>query len=201
MADIRRCTEVYERKPMIWDNSPYARGVEVENGGYPINYPGKAVMCDLFEPFDIQHPADFPAYVDSRYYSNLVGLGEINKIKYMTFADFTWNTKDYNPDFSLFKALVRYVGRKNALLLLKFNDAYYKLVSTWGWVRFHKVNDDGFVVDQHIKDQADREIKAVKEAYRDLRTLDNAGLREEIYHLMDLKIRAWHELIAAPGGK
>src|SRR5699024_8283971 len=98
----------------IWDNSPYARALESKNGGYPMNYPGKSILCNLFEPFDIEYPKNFPTYLNPHYYSNNGGSGEINKIKNLTFADFTWNTKDYNPDFSLFKVLVRLFGKENA---------------------------------------------------------------------------------------
>src|SRR5690606_21257603 len=78
-ADIRRATDVYNAKPMLWDNTPYARTVESINGGYPINYPQKSVLCNLFEPYDIQYPENFSSYLDSRYYSNQTGSEEISK--------------------------------------------------------------------------------------------------------------------------
>jgi hypothetical protein len=201
LADIRRGTEVYKRKPMIWDNSPYARIVESANGGYPINYPGKSILCDLFEPFDIQYPENFPAYVDSRYYSNLGGFGEINKIKYMTFADFTWNTKDYNPDFSLFKALVQYVGVENAKLLLKFNDAYFQFVSDWAQLRMDVEHDSAFNYTAGQKAQAEQKIKAMKKAFDALKPVDNDALKKELEHTMNAKIDAWRKLCEVVSGQ
>ena len=71
MADIRRYSSHIKRKPMIWDNTPYARYLEGEYGGYPAHYPGKALMCSLFEPFDVIYPENFVELLDNHYYSNL----------------------------------------------------------------------------------------------------------------------------------
>ena len=195
MADIRRGTEVYTRKPMIWDNSPYARNIyKGWQGGYPTFYPKKSVMCSLFEPFDIQYPKNFPTYLNSDYYSNLGGFGEIPRIKYMTFADFTWNTKDYNPDFSLFKALVQYVGRENAKLLLKFNDAYYQFVSSWSQLRIDIEHAPDFKCSEKQKNQAEQEIKALNTAFNALKSIDNEALKTELKNEMNAKIGDWHKL-------
>ncbi len=45
----------------------------------------------------------------------------------MTVADYEWNTKAYDPEFALWKALVTAFGPTNAKTLLYFNDAYYGL--------------------------------------------------------------------------
>lgn len=201
-ADMYRFTALINRKPMVWDNSPYARGVEVKNGGYPINYPRKSVLCDLFEPFDVQYPKNFSDYLDGRYYSNNNGFGEINKIKYLTFADFAWNPEAYNPEFSLFKALVQYVGKENALLLLKFNGAYYKFVADWARVRMETAHHPGFKISEDQKDQAVREIKAMTDSFDALGSMDNKALRKELEGVMNAKIDAWHKLTgtaALPG--
>jgi hypothetical protein len=194
LADIRRVTELYKRKPMIFDNTPYARNVEVANGGYPINYPVRSVLCNLFEPFDIQYPKNFSSYLDSRYYSNLGGFGEINKIKYMTFSDFTWNSKDYNPDFSLFKALLQYVGEESAKLLLEFNDVYYKFVASWGQLRIEKEHNPLFKCSEKQINQAQEEIKNMKNAFEKLQPIKNDALKKELKEIMNSKIDAWYKL-------
>jgi len=194
-ADIFRFTELIKRKPMIWDNSPYARIVESKNGGYPINYPQKSILCNLFEPFDIQYPENFPSYINSHYYSNLGGYGEINKIKYLTFADFSWNTKDYNPDFSLYKAMVQYVGKDNALLLLKFNDAYFQFVSQWGELRMEKEHNPLYQLNEDEKNLAAREIAQMRTAFNSLRHMDNKALVKELEVIMKAKLDAWNKLI------
>ncbi|MEO6838776.1 MAG: beta-N-acetylglucosaminidase domain-containing protein, partial [Ginsengibacter sp.] len=194
LADIRRVTELYKSKPMIFDNTPYARNAEVVNGGYPINYPVRSILCNLFEPFDIQYPKNFSSYLDSRYYSNLGGFGEMNKIKYMTFSDFTWNSKDYNPDFSLFKALLQYVGKDNARVLLEFNDAYYQFVATWGQLRIDKEHNPSFKCGVEQKELAEREIKNMQNAFNSLKSINNDGLKMELKSVMNSKIDAWHKL-------
>lgn len=193
-ADIRRATDLYRRKPMIWDNSPYARLVETVNGGYPINYPEKSVLCNLFEPFDIQYPDNFPDFLDTRYYSNLGGFGEINKIKYLTFADFTWNTKDYDPEFSLFKALTQFVGQDNARLLLKFNEAYFSFVTDWAILRTKKAHDSTFVCSPQQKEKAEQKMKILKEAFSALDGIRNDALKKELETTMNSKIEAWNKL-------
>lgn len=194
-ANMYEATELYKQKPMVWDNSPYARMVESPNGGYPINYPLKSVMCDLFEPLDISYPSDFPSYVNSHYYSNNSGTGEVNRIKNITFADFVWNTKDYNPDFSLFKALVKCVGEKDAMLLLKFNDAYFKFVADWGQLRMNKANDSGYKLNHAMIENANQKIRDLRNAFNALSPIDNAGLKQELKSTMDAKIEAWNKLV------
>lgn len=194
-ADIRRVTDVYKARPMLWDNTPYARTVESINGGYPVNYPQKSTLCNLFEPYDIQYPENFPNYLDSRYYSNQTGSEEISKIKYMTFADFTWNTKDYNPDFSLFKALVQYVGVENAKLLLKFNEDYFQFVRDWGQLRLDIKHKDtaGFSVSG--KEKTEEKIKVMEKSFEALKSIQNEALKKELEDLMKNKIAAWKKLL------
>lgn len=200
-ANIGEATMLYKQKPMVWDNSPYARMVESANGGYPVNYPLKSVMCDLFEPLDISHPSDFPSYLNSHYYSNNSGTGEINRIKNITFADFAWNTKDYNPDFSLFKALVKCVGEKNAMLLLKFNDAYFKFVADWGQLRVNKENNPEYKLNPaQIKD-ANQKIGDLRNAFNALSPMDNAALKQELKSTMNGKIEQWNTLVKTISGE
>jgi hypothetical protein len=194
-ANMQRATLLYKQKPMVWDNSPYARMVESANGGYPINYPLKSVMCDLFEPLDIQYPHDFTTYLNSHYYSNNSGSGEINKIKNMTFADFAWNTDAYNPDFSLFKAFVHTVGEKNGRLLLLFNQAYFQFVASWGELRMSKENDPAYKLSRQQRQKADNEIKELKNAFNAISPIKNDELKQELKNIMNAKIEAWNKLV------
>lgn len=127
-ADFARYIELIGKKPMIWDNTLYARGLEGKYGGYPAYYPGKIKLCNLFEPYDVIVPEDFHNQVDGPHmFVNGSASSEIYKIKYATVADFEWNTSDYNPEFSLWKVLVSQFGVEAAKHLLQFSDAYYSL--------------------------------------------------------------------------
>lgn len=201
LADIRRATDVYRTKPMLWDNTPYARTVETINGGYPMNYPEKSMLCNLFEPFDIAYPENFPSYLDAHYYSNLGGFGEINRIKYMTFADFSWNTKDYNPDFSLFKALVQYVGIENAKLLLAFNDCYFSFVSDWGRLRIDVKHKTARKFSDEEKENVEQKIQAMKAAFEALKPMKNEDLKKELEEQMNAKLKDWKKLNEEASGQ
>lgn len=129
LADFERYTRLIGRSPMIWDNTLYARGLEGVYGGYPAYYPGKAKLCNLFEPYDVQLPENFEKYIDGPHmYVNGSAYSEIYKIKYATVADFEWNTRDYNPEFSLWKALNSEYGVQVSKLLLEFSDIYYAMI-------------------------------------------------------------------------
>ncbi len=129
MADLQRYSALIGRRPMIWDNTLYARNLETKvYGGYTTHYPGKVRMCNLFEPFDGPRPATFHALNDGGHmYTNGEAGTEIFRIKYATVADYEWNSPAYSPELSLWKALVRHYGAACAKQLLLFNDAYYGL--------------------------------------------------------------------------
>ena len=129
MADFERYTRLIGRNPMIWDNTLYARGLEGVYGGYPAYYPGKAKLCNLFEPYDVRVPENFKNYIDGPHiYMNGSASSEIYKIKYATVADFEWNIRSYNPEFSLWKALNSLFEPQVSKLLLEFSDIYYSMI-------------------------------------------------------------------------
>ncbi len=189
-ADIFRYTAHIQRKPMIWDNTPYARFLEGEYGGYPAHYPGKAVMCSLFEPFDITVPDDFTDLVDSHYYSNEGGLSAISMLKNATFADFTWNVKGYDADFSLFKVLVSQFGKENALKLLEFNDTYYQFVSVWAEMRNGIENqtiDKKYQISKEDEIICENYIEQLRKYKTDFQIFPER-IRNELFTIIDNKI-------------
>jgi hypothetical protein len=129
MADLRRYRDLIGRWPMFWDNTLYARGLEAKAyGGYTTHYPGKVRMCNLFEPLDTDRPPGFHELNAGRHmYVNGSADSEIYRIKFATVADYEWNTEAYNPELSLWKALVRAYGPDCGRELLFFNEAYYGL--------------------------------------------------------------------------
>ena len=199
-ADIRRYSSHIKRKPMLWDNTPYARALEGEYGGYPAHYPGKSVMCSLFEPYDIIVPDNFSEVMDSHIYSNLGGSGEFYKIKYTTFADFTWNTKDYNPDFSLFKTLVSQYGKEQALLLLEFNDIYFKIVAIWAKTRNSLENQTTkktFKIQEREIERGNSLINSLSENFSQIKEKihTNNKLLHELEEIMNKKSKQFQEII------
>jgi hypothetical protein len=129
MADLERYSGLIGRRPMIWDNTLYARNLETRvYGGFTAHYPDKVRMCNLFEPFDGARPAGFHGLNHGGHmYTNGAAGSEIFAIKYATVADYEWNGAAYDPERSLWKVLVRGYGRDCARWMLLFNDAYYGL--------------------------------------------------------------------------
>ncbi|PLW93561.1 MAG: hypothetical protein C0592_05760 [Marinilabiliales bacterium] len=128
-VDLYRYMKYSKRLPMLWDNTLYARGLEGIYGGYPSMYPEKAILCNLFEPFDIEVPHDFHLMNDGRHmYVNGSAGSELYKIKYATLAEFLWNTNSYNPELALWKVLVKWYGEENAALLIDINNSYFKIL-------------------------------------------------------------------------
>jgi hypothetical protein len=125
----------------------------------------------------------------------LGGFGDISKIKYLTFSDFAWNNKDYNPDFSLFKALVRYVGRDNGRLLLQFNAVYYQFVSLWGKVRMEKAHDPAYQCTAEENRLAGMAINRMTAAFDSLKHMDSRELVGQLEGVMKTKIDAWNALV------
>ncbi len=198
LADIRRYSSYIKSKPMVWDNTPYARYLEGEYGGYPAHYPGKAIMCSLFEPFDIVYPENFSELLDNHYYSNLGGSGELNKIQYATFADFSWNTDAYRPDLSLYKILYSQYGNENALALIEFNDIYYKLVSVWAKIRNGKENqtkENQYTIPEKAINTGNSLVEELQQKFDNLQTIDNELLLKELKVKMDYKIKAFQKII------
>ena len=61
-------------------------------------------------------------------------------ISALTASDFAWNPEYYNPWLSLYKALVINYG-KNAALILKFNDVYFKIYRLLQNVNVEQLNN------------------------------------------------------------
>jgi hypothetical protein len=192
-ADIKRYTDLIKSKPMIWDNTPYARDI-----AFPNYYPGKAVMCNLFEPYDIVVPRDFFKLMDSDIYSNS-GNDERYIIKDATFADFTWNNNAYDPDFSLFKTLVGNFGKEDALKLLQFNDYFYKLVAIHSKIKVgleRASKEKPYIIEEVDKNKAQEIEKSLGKAYNSLgKTISNEPLLAQLKLEMENNIKAYSTFV------
>jgi len=201
MADIRRYSDMIGRKPMLWDNTPYARESLARYGGYPALYPGKAVMCCLFEPYDIIVPKDFYKYMDKDIYSNGGGFSELYKIKYPTFADFAWNNNAYNPDLSLYKTLLWLFGKENSMKLLQFNDSYFKLESVVSEIRNAKEipkEAKAYEVSEEQKTAGEDYIRQLENNYKELlKSLKNERLLKELEPIKSNLIKRFQSTVGS----
>jgi hypothetical protein len=162
-ADLHRYSSLIGRYPMLWDNTLYARSLTGNYGGWPAHYPAKVPLCNIFEPYDVQLPEDFYKYNDgSHMYMNADAYSDPYKIKYMTVADFEWNNGTYDPDFSLWKALVKTYGKTIALQLMTFNDLYYQLMKLTLYA------DAGLLAEKDFKAKGDPLVKELNALYGEL---------------------------------
>jgi hypothetical protein len=118
-------------KPVFMDNSMLASTIWGQyNGAYPY-YPGKLRLYNIFEPFMNNGIREHRSQLDtSLYWVNLPANSELNRIRLATAADFMWNTKNYDPDYSLWKVLVSRYGINVARELIHFASQYGLILET-----------------------------------------------------------------------
>ncbi|MBI9053107.1 MAG: beta-N-acetylglucosaminidase domain-containing protein [Bacteroidales bacterium] len=89
-------------------------------------YSGKLRVSSLFEPYNFNAPENFHKYTKgAKIILKLDSITEFSSISALTTANYYWNTTDYNPEKSLWIALNKLYGRDMAVILLKFNDAFF----------------------------------------------------------------------------
>lgn len=192
-ADIYRWRQLTGRNPMLWDNTLYARTAEGVYGGYPSQYPERIRLCNLFEPLDILVPESFQNMSDKRQmYVNGDTWSDLYKIKYMTVADFEWNTAAYNADLSLWNALVKTYGKDNTIRLLQFNDRYYGLKELCA--RLDALSG----TEKALKDRGDLLVKELNAFYNELlKPLEfHKKLLSELRQLKDEQIERYKVALA-----
>jgi hypothetical protein len=130
-ADFARYSGYTHSKPVFMDNSMQMSTLWGKyNGSYPY-YPGKIRLFSIIEPFLNQGIRDHLDQLDSSmYWINLPAHSEIDVIRLATAADFMWNTRDYDPDYSLWKILVSRYGADASRELIHYANQYGLLLET-----------------------------------------------------------------------
>lgn len=104
-----RFIESTHHKPIYWDN-------------YPVN------DCSMFNEMHISpiigRDSDLYKYSDG-IISNCMEYAECSKIPLITFADYLWNSENYNPQKSWEGAIKQVVGKDNADSFILFADHLY----------------------------------------------------------------------------
>jgi hypothetical protein len=128
-ADFTRYIAYAHSKPVFMDNSMLAPAAGY-NGAMPY-YPGKVRLFNIFEPFMNEGIRDHLGLLDtSMYWINQTAHTEIDVIRLATAADFTWNTRDYDPDFSLWKVLASRYGVDATRELIHYANEYGQILET-----------------------------------------------------------------------
>lgn len=123
--------------PVFFDNSMTITTPWGQYGGANPYYPGKLKLFNIFEPYrntDIREI--FPKLDQSRIFVNQTSRSEIDIIRLATAADFFWNMKQYDPDYSLWKVLVMRYGVDAARELIPYAGNYAEMLEIF--VRLNK---------------------------------------------------------------
>jgi hypothetical protein len=159
-ADIFRFTRFSGNKPMWMDNSMLISTVWGRYGGNYPYYPGKARLYNIFEPFLNTGISNHLDKIDrSMFYLNFSPLGEIDIIRTATAADYMWNTRDYNPELSLWRVLFSRYGRESAQMLVNYADQYSLILE--------------FLLKVERNEQASRNLKNAQTIFGELVALSN----------------------------
>jgi len=130
-ADFARYFAYTHSKPVFMDNSMLTSSEWGQyNGSYPY-YPGKIRLFSIIEPFMNFGIRDHLSQLDtSMYWVNQPARSEIDLIRLATAADFMWNTRDYDPDYSLWKVLESRYGVDAARELIHYANQYGLMLET-----------------------------------------------------------------------
>jgi hypothetical protein len=130
-ADFSRYIAYTHSKPVFMDNSMLSASQWGQyNGAYPF-YPGKIRLFNIFEPFLNQDIRYHLGQLDtSIYWINQTARSEIDIVRLATAADFMWNTRDYDPDYSLWKILASRYGVDAARELIHYANQYGLMLET-----------------------------------------------------------------------
>ncbi len=127
-AEYFRISEMMGTCPVLFDNRLMDTEERFSSEFIKNFYAGKLRTLSLFEPYYLKTFNDLYKFSGNRkVLLNTEDLSELNTIRMLTAVNYYWNTKSYDPDKSLWIVLNKLYGRKSAISLLQFNDAYYGL--------------------------------------------------------------------------
>jgi hypothetical protein len=127
-ADLQRMKHYLKKMPVYWDNSVLTISRNMNMPEYYYHYPGKVRLYNIFEPYDNNNIEFIIENIDKeQIFFNGTVTSELDLIKFATIADFSWNTKTYDPDLSLWKILLSRYGLEAAKVLIFINDEYFSL--------------------------------------------------------------------------
>ncbi len=120
------------KAPVLFDNSMTISTPWGQYGGAYPYYPGKLKLFNIFEPYRNTDMREiFPKLDQSHIFVNQTSSSEIDIIRLATAADFFWNMKQYDPDYSLWKVLVMRYGVDAARELIPYAGNYAEMLEIY----------------------------------------------------------------------
>jgi hypothetical protein len=125
-VEVKRIEKIAGKKPVFFckDLNPFSS----ENDKNTIKefMPGKLRISSIFDHFQLDLPLDFNnAFRHKTFISEASPDDIFENIKLATLANYLWNSKDYNADYSLLRVLTSYFNKEKAFALIEFNELYY----------------------------------------------------------------------------
>jgi hypothetical protein len=110
-AELQRFQQETMKKLVWFDNTLMINRVIYSGKSNASFYPGKARLGSFFDPFNVNISLSPNDFYNKECIVNLPDFSTISQIRLLTASDFLWNPVSYNPEFSLWKVLVRRFGR------------------------------------------------------------------------------------------
>jgi hypothetical protein len=185
-ADLHRYGKLTGSVPVLWDNSLNALPELLNDTSLSTELSLKLRTLNLFEPYRVKFTGSpLPGGHVEKIIINSNTDSEIMKIRMATAADYMWNTRTYNPDFSLWKVLVSRFGREAGMNLYHFNESYMTLIGS-----LNAFKDDAG--NQRYTRQISVQLEVMQETLTILEGLipDQSRFLNELKHLkLDLEQR------------
>ena len=191
-ADLERMTSYLNKALIFWDNSIITRSETGNYSGYYPSYPGKIRLYNLFEPYDDENIKVILNRTNTnQIFFNGRVRSELDLIKFTTVADFSWNSRTYDPDMSLWKVLVSRYGSEAAMVLMILNDQYFSLVEVILKMKVedqsHKLVKKGETIISDLNISMDKLKSLLKESH---------PLTKELNRKIDRNIKEFNEFIS-----
>jgi hypothetical protein len=130
-ADLFRLQSCVDLQPVLWDNSLWAKSILNNCNYFDPEFAGQIRLGNLFAPYQCNFTNDIKeGLTGKKIIVNYSANSEIEMIRLITAADYTWNSGEYDPDISVCKVLVSLYGPKVAKALVFFNDSYTSLLAS-----------------------------------------------------------------------
>ena len=113
--------------PVLLDNNLIKENTRFASDYTTEYYAGKLRLLSFMEPYNPCFYADLHKNGESKVVLNTSDFSDLNIIKVLTAANYYWNTESYDPEWSLWVVLNKFVGRENAINIIYFNDACFGL--------------------------------------------------------------------------
>jgi hypothetical protein len=127
-ADLNYFKDAFLTTPVFLDLTMYSKDRKLDYFANDTASPYKLMTSSLFESYSNEIvPEIYAKVVKTILVYELTSVFE--RIRMQTASDFLWNPANYDPDLSMYRALIAEFGLDVSRDLVKFNDEYFKIRS------------------------------------------------------------------------